>query len=67
MLICGYAGTELKDQHRGVHLYGEQDKDLIFMVAHAMRRCDFAFCCRPNLHNADLQQQQDAVCFQYPN
>jgi hypothetical protein len=40
-LICRYAGNELQDQHKVVHLYGEQDKDLIFMVVHTIRRYVF--------------------------
>jgi hypothetical protein len=35
-------------------LYGEQDKDLIFMVVHTIRRYVFLSWCRPNFHNTDV-------------
>ena len=42
MLICRYAGTEHKNQHKSVvHLYRGKDKDLIFMVVHTIRRYVF--------------------------
>jgi hypothetical protein len=61
MLICRYAGTELKDQHKGVRLYGEQDKDLIFMVARTIRRCDFLPGCKPDFHNTDVHILTEAT------